>query len=93
MATRRLEVVITGDASSLERALGKTEKQSSSLAKNIGKAGLAGAVVGLGAAVKIGVGEFMEAQKVTAQTNAVIKSTGGVANVSAEQVGKLSEAL
>lgn len=93
MATRKLEVVITGDASSLERALGKAGNQSRSFAKTMGKAGVAGALVGLGAAVKVGVGEFMEAQKVTAQTNAVLKSTGAVANVTTGEVQKLSASL
>lgn len=37
--------------------------------------------------------EAREAQKVGAQTNAVIKSTGGAANVSAKAVGKLATAI
>ena len=37
--------------------------------------------------------EAREAQKVGAQTNAVIKSTGGAANVSATQVGNLATAI
>jgi hypothetical protein len=93
MATRKLEVIITGDASSLEKALGKTQNQGRSWAKTMGKAGVAGAVLGLGAAIKIGVGEFLEAQKVMAQTEAVLKSTGGAANVTAEQVSGLAESL
>ena len=93
MAKRELAVVITGDASSLERALGKASNQSRSFAKTLGKAGVLGAVTGLGVALKVGAEEFMEAQRVTAQTNAVIKSTGGVAKVSAEEVDKLAESL
>jgi len=35
----------------------------------------------------------MEQQKVVAQTNAVLKSTGGIANVTAKEMGRLSEQL
>jgi len=59
-----------------------------------------GKVFGLafsGAAVlKLGTDAFKEAQearKVAAQTAAVIKSTGGAANISAPQVGKLADKL
>lgn len=54
----------------------------------------AGAVAVLGAAVAKGaVDEFREAYKVGRQTNAVIKSTGGAANVSAKSVGDLANSL
>lgn len=39
------------------------------------------------------IAEAQEAAKVTAQTEAVIKSMGGVANVTADHVGKLAESL
>ena len=71
----------------------RSESKMSSAAKMAGKAGLAGAVLGLGAAVKVGFGEFMEAQKVSAQTAAVLKSTGGAANVTSKSIGRLSESL
>lgn len=48
------------------------------------------AVVGFGAA---SVKAFSESQDVIAQTNAVIKSTGGVAGVTAEKVGELASSL
>lgn len=51
------------------------------------------ALLGLGLAAKAGFGEFVDAQKVTAQTEAVLKSTGGVANVTANDIGTLSESL
>src|SRR4051812_37132394 len=56
--------------------------------------GLKGIAAGLGGVLlatkavdflKDSVAEAREAQKVTAQTNAVIKSTGGAANVTAKQ--------
>jgi hypothetical protein len=53
----------------------------------------AAALGGLVKTIQIGTEEFMEQQKVVAQTNAVLKSTGGVANVTAKQMGRLSEQL
>lgn len=71
----------------------KSESRMMSAAKTMGKAGVAGAALALGAAVKVGFGEFMEAQKITAQTNAVLKSTGGVAKVSTKAIQDLSQSL
>jgi hypothetical protein len=57
----------------------------------------AGAAIGgalaLGGFLKGALGEAREAQKVGALTNAVIKSTGGVANVTAKDVDRLSSSL
>jgi len=53
----------------------------------------AAALGGLVKTIQIGTEEFMEQQKVVAQTNAVLKSTGGVANVTAKEMGRLSEQL
>lgn len=65
--------------------------------KSMGKAGaLAAGAAGIGAVVatlKIGIDEYAEASKVAAQTNAVIKSTGGAANVTAKHVSGLAEQL
>jgi phage-related minor tail protein len=58
-----------------------------------GLAGLAVGAAGLAGAVKDSIGEYREAQKVGAQTNAVIKSTGGAAGVSAKHVGDLATAI
>ena len=53
-----------------------------------------GIAYGLGKVAKIGWDEFNEGQKVSAaQTNAVLKSTGGVANVTGEQVRKLADKI
>lgn len=53
----------------------------------------AAAFGGLVKTLQIGTEEFMEQQKVAAQTGAVLKSTGGIANVTAGQMEKLSRAL
>jgi hypothetical protein len=53
-----------------------------------------GAALGaLTAAVKLGIDRFEEVQKETAQTNAVLKSTGDAAHVTAKQVADLAEAI
>lgn len=64
------------------------------------KAGMKGVLTGaaaLGGGIAIAMvkasGAAREAHKVTAQTNAVIKSTGGAANISAKGVDQLSTAL
>jgi murein DD-endopeptidase MepM/ murein hydrolase activator NlpD len=96
---RRLEVVITGDAKSLERTFSRASQSSNNLGRSLttlGKTaalGIAGAFAGAAAATKVFVDEALEAQRVTAQTNAVIKSTGGIAGVSAGEVDKLAAAL
>jgi len=100
---RKVEVQIVGDASSLERAFGRAEKAGGKLERGLHKIGKASAVaigvgagaglLGLGVAVHASVKELEQAQKATAQTEAVIKSTGGAANVSAKQVDQLSNSL
>lgn len=56
--------------------------------------GLAGAgVASLAGAAKLGWDEFKQGQAVAAQTAAVLKSTGGAANVTAGEISNLSGAL
>jgi hypothetical protein len=51
------------------------------------------AVAGAGTFLKGAIEEAREAQKVSAQTAAVIKSTGGVAKVTTKQIGDLANAI
>jgi hypothetical protein len=92
---RKLEVQIVGDASSLSRALGKASDESgrfgSALKSTAKYAGLA--IGGIAVTLKAGIGEFTQATKVAAQTGAVLKSTGGAANVTAKEVSGLAEAI
>ena len=93
---RKLIVEIVGDSSSLEKAFGSASKSGSSFSRNlirVGKAaavGVGAAFVGMAAVVKVGFDEIAEGQKVAAQTAAVLKSTGGVANVTAKEVANLA---
>lgn len=65
------------------------------VAAGIGTALKASAAVGagLGALFAIGVKNAASLQEATAKTNQVIKSTGGAANVTSQQIGKLSSAI
>ena len=83
-------------AAGFRKAQGSTQSFGDRL-KGMGKAGLAAAgAAGIGAlvaTVKTGIDEFSEASKVSAQTAAAIKSTGGAAGVSAGHIGRLAESL
>lgn len=97
-----IKVNILGDASGLKRAFGdagneaKTFGQKSQNAfKSLAKGALfIGAAAG-GVAI-LGKGLYdqaIESQKIAKQTEAVIKSTGGTANITAGQVDKLASSL
>lgn len=93
---REIIVRILGDATGAQKALGslndtadKTESRFGKMAKGIA---IAGGLAAVGIA-KGAIDAAAEAQKVAAQTDAVIKSTGGAANVSSKQIGDLSHRL
>lgn len=105
MAKRRLIVEVIGDASSLERTFKRAEVSTSRLGKATTTAAprmraLSGAYVGttaaalaLGGAVKASFSELFESQKVAAQTEAALQSTGYAAGVAAEDIDKLAASL
>lgn len=99
MATRKLTVEIVGDSRSLERAFRRAGNAGSDFSRNMKRiaygAGVAvgGAFLAMGLALRRGFKEFMEGQKVAAQTNAVLHSTGGIANVTAKHVDTMASAL
>ena len=77
---RKIEVEITGDSSSLERALSRSgEVVAVELHED--QQGRTGRRSGVGrrfgGAAIVGFKELAEGQKVAAQTSAVLKSTGG----------------
>jgi len=96
---RKLEVAIVGDSRSLERAFGRSARSASTfnsaLRSTARVAVIAGAALagGFVVALKRGFDELAESQKVTAQTAAGIKSTGGAAKVTAKHVAALAESL
>lgn len=93
---RNLEVLITANARQLHRELQRAGKAGETFGRKVQiGARVAGAALagGLAVAAKVGFDELVEGQKVLAQTNAVLKSTGGVANVTAEEITGLAEEL
>jgi hypothetical protein len=93
-----IKVKILGDASGMRKAFGQAERSASTFGQKV-KSGIGSIAVG-GAAVAgvamVGKSFYdaaIESQKVTKQTEAVIKSTGGAANVTAGQVDKLASSL
>lgn len=93
--SRKIEVQILGDSKSLEAALGRAQQKTSKFgsALAVGAKIGAGALLGLGVAAKVGFSEISDSQKVMKQTQAVLESTGGAANVSAKHVNELAQQL
>lgn len=92
----RLRAYLDADTSSFDRKMRSSETTTQRFGRVAKTALIGGAAAGLyafGKAAKIGWDEYTQGAKVGAQTNAVIKSTGGVANVSATQVHNLASAL
>jgi hypothetical protein len=103
VASRRLEVVIAGDAKGAKDAMGEVESRADSLgsrvgsvlggaAKVVGVAAIAG-VAGIGIALKGAWDAAEESAKIGRETERVIKTTGGAAGVTADQVGDLATAI
>jgi hypothetical protein len=100
---RKVQIEIVGDTRGLEKAFGRASKEGNKLSrglKAVGKAsavaigaGVGAGLVGVAFAARASIKEFADAQKVTAQTNAVLKSTGGIANVTAKHVEALGSSL
>ena len=96
---RKIQLEIVGDSRSIERAFGRAHKAGGkfgSAMKTIGKvagAGIGAGFLAAGLALRAGFAELAESQKAMAQTSAVLRSTGGVANVTAKHVDRLATSL
>lgn len=107
MATRKVEVAIIGDSSSMVRAFrqadgaagrfGKKGSKLGAIGMGLVAGGAAGAAIaigqGLSQALQTGISEFSEAQKVSAQTAAALKSTGGAAGVTQKHIEAFASSL
>lgn len=105
MSERKLTLNIIGDASSLHKALGQAEVVTGRFGSGLGgllKQGLAigtgmdlvgRAIDGAVGALRDGYTAFKEQQGVMAQTDAVLKSTGGAAGMSKKQIEGLASSL
>jgi len=81
----------SGAVSAIDQVSGRTKKLTANLRKIAAVSGAAFA--GLSAGIGVTIGAFKEQQKVENQLNAVIKSTGGVAGVSAQAVKELAQEI
>src|SRR5262245_39764661 len=89
----RLQAVLSADTRDFDKAMDTSVFRLGNLAKaGVAAAGAAG-IPGLPYGLKTGVDEMLKHQQVAAQTEAVLKSTGGAANVSAKQVEGYATAL
>lgn len=96
---RKLIVEIVGDASSLEKAFKQADQGTSKFGRHFGTIakGAGIAALGIGAGVAFGLKKAVESANdhavALAQTRAVLKSTGGVANVTAKQITGLADSI
>lgn len=96
MADRKLVVEVIGNSESLERAFARSGKAGENFSGRISKASRAASLAiggGLAIAAKIGISELVESQKVSAQTAATLKATGGAAKVAAKHIEDLAGSL
>lgn len=84
------------DTSQLDAAMGTVEKKVGDVGSKLKGLGVVAGGVAAAGVVRFGAGAvkaFGDSQKAAAQTAAVIKSTGGAANVSAKDISNLSGRL
>lgn len=97
MAESTVKVVFLGDASKLKRELDGVDASAAQAESGFSKVSKAIAGVAVASSVvSFGKGAFdaaIESQKIGAQTEAVIKSMGLSATVSADQIGDMASAL
>jgi len=101
VADRTLTVKIIGDERDLLRAFRSSTNATQRFSIGAGSViksafifeGVRAGINAVTGALRAGIEEFTEQQKVAAQTNAVLKSTGGIANVAAQDVTRLAGAI
>lgn len=104
IASLELQDKFTGPARGAESALDRLEGKTRTLGRigdeagrglgNLGRNLAIGAAAGVGviaASVTVGLQALVRLEEVEAATNAVIESTGGIANITAERVRALAE--
>lgn len=105
MSERKLTLNIIGDASSLNKALGSAEAVTGRFSGGLGGLFKQGLLIGAGmdlvrraidgavGVLRDGYAAFKEQQGVMAQTDAVLKSTAGSANMTKKQISDLAGSL
>jgi len=93
---REITVAILSDTKDFERGMRRAAQATQTFGQKVSRgAKVAGLAIGAGLAVaaKVGWDELAEGQKVSAQTQAALKSTGGAANVTAGHIEDLAGKL
>jgi hypothetical protein len=102
LVTDVVKLVFEGDAKDAVRAADDTKRSLGGIDDSAKKSGgsmrvmglaAAGALGGLAIVAKIGFGELAEGQKVAAQTEAALKSTGSAAGITGDQIGDLATSI
>jgi hypothetical protein len=91
-----LAVKVTGDVKDAQSSLSSLQKSTQKFGKSMqsmGRTMTLGVTAPLIALGAVGFKEFAEQQTLLAQTQAVIKSTGGTANITAKQVQAMTNAM
>jgi hypothetical protein len=83
---------VTKDVTTLGKVSNSAGRGVRALGVSLGVLGVA-AAVGIGAAVKTGIAELAKTESAMAQTEAVVKSTGGAAKVTSAQINELAGSL
>jgi hypothetical protein len=86
-------VPIIADTSGLRKGVASASSTLRKFGKTAALVAGAAALGGLAKTLQVGTAEFMENQKVVAQTNAVLKSTRGIAKVTGAEIESLAESL
>jgi hypothetical protein len=92
----RLVASLSADTRQFDRSMDSSEKTMHKVGAGISKAARVASLAivgGLGVAARVGWDEYKQGQLVAAQTNAVIQSTGGIANVSAKALDTLATSM
>lgn len=101
---RRIEVVIAGDSSGLSKAMKSASSDVDGFGSRVGSviggiakagvfAGVAAGVVGVSTVLHAGIAEWEQSAQAASQTEAVLKSTGGAANVTAAGLDELTNSM
>lgn len=95
MADEELKIKITADdnASTILSKIGKTAKDALGTAVKVAAGVALGGITAFGAGLMTSVKAAMDSEKTAKQLEAVLKSTGGVAGVTAKQANDLANAL
>lgn len=99
LSTEKYQAELAAAEAKTKASTGAISQSTTSMSSGLSKFGLTATNVAVGAGIAFGafavssVKAFMDSQRVMAQTEAVLKSTGGQAGVTADDIDKLTSSL